>query len=63
MGPFQGGNEIRAMPIQHALGKVGARPAPLTLGKLASEQALEDMIVRERAGRKPCPSSSSSRRC
>ncbi len=35
------------MPIQHALWKVGAQPTPLSLGKLASEQALEDMIVRE----------------
>lgn len=35
------------MPIQHALWKVGAQPAPLSLGKLASEQMLEEMIVRE----------------
>jgi len=35
------------MPIQHALWKVGTQPTPLSLGKLASEQALEDMIVRE----------------
>ncbi len=35
------------MPIQHAIWKVGAQPTPLSLGKLASEQALEDMIVRE----------------
>lgn len=35
------------MPIQHAIWKVGTQPTPLTLGKLASEQALEDMIVRE----------------
>lgn len=35
------------MPIQHAIWKVGVQPTPLSLGKLASEQALEDMIVRE----------------
>jgi hypothetical protein len=35
------------MPIQHALWKTGARPTPLPLGKLGSEQALEDMIARE----------------
>jgi hypothetical protein len=35
------------MPIQHAIWKVGAQPTPLSLGKLASELALEDMIVRE----------------
>ncbi|HRI88714.1 MAG TPA: hypothetical protein PKY38_12065 [Opitutaceae bacterium] len=35
------------MPIQHALWKVGAQPTPLSLGKLASEQAREDMIDRE----------------
>lgn len=35
------------MPIQHAIWKVGTPPTPLKLGKLASEQALEDMIVRE----------------
>lgn len=35
------------MPIQYAIWKVGAQPTPLSLGKLASEQALEDMIVRE----------------
>ena len=37
------------MPIQHALWKVGTQPTPLSLGKLASEQALEDMIVRSSA--------------
>ncbi len=35
------------MPIQHAIWKVGPQPIPLNLGKLASEQMLEDMIVRE----------------
>ena len=35
------------MPIQHAIWKVGTQPTPLSLTKLASEQALEDMIVRE----------------
>lgn len=35
------------MPIKHAIWKVGTQPPPLSLGKLASEQALEDMIVRE----------------
>lgn len=35
------------MPIQHAIWKVGAQPEPLGTTKLASEQALEDMIVRE----------------
>lgn len=35
------------MPIQHALWKVGPQPTALSLGKLASEQALEEMIVRE----------------
>jgi len=35
------------MPIQHALWKVGAQPTPLSLGKLPSEQSLEEMSVRE----------------
>jgi hypothetical protein len=35
------------MPIQHAIWKVGTPPTPLKRGKLASEQALEEMIVRE----------------
>lgn len=35
------------MPIQHAIWRVGDQPAPLTNSKLASEQLLEDMIVRE----------------
>jgi len=35
------------MPIQHAIWKVGAQPTPLSITRLASEQALEDMIVRE----------------
>ena len=33
------------MPIQHAIWKVGNRPEPLTISKLASEKKLEDMIV------------------
>jgi len=35
------------MPIQHAIWKVGEKPAQLTLGRLASEQRLEEMIVRD----------------
>ncbi len=35
------------MPIQHAIWKSGAQPTPLSPGKLANEQVLEDMIVRE----------------
>lgn len=35
------------MPIQHAIWKVGTQPTPLNLGKLSSEQTLEEMIVRE----------------
>jgi hypothetical protein len=35
------------MPIHHALWRVGTQPTQLNLGKLASEQSLEDMIVRE----------------
>jgi len=35
------------MPIRHAIWKVGSTPAPLTVTHLASEQALEDMIVRD----------------
>ena len=37
------------MPIQHAIWKVGVQPTPLGLAKLASEQALEEMIIREPA--------------
>jgi hypothetical protein len=37
------------MPIQHAIWQVGQQPTPLTTAKLASEQQLEDMIVREPA--------------
>jgi hypothetical protein len=33
------------MPIQHAIWKVGEKPVPLSAGRLASEQALEEMIV------------------
>jgi hypothetical protein len=35
------------MPIQHAIWKVGDKPAPVPISRLASEQLLEDMIVRE----------------
>ena len=35
------------MPIQHAIWKIGATPAPLITSRLASEQQLEDMIVRD----------------
>jgi hypothetical protein len=34
-----------AMPIQHAIWKVGTKPAPLATTTLASEQQLEEMIV------------------
>lgn len=33
------------MPIKHAIWTVGAKPAPLALGRLATEQQLEEMIV------------------
>ena len=36
------------MPIQHAIWQVGAQPLPLTNSRLASEQLLEEMIVRDR---------------
>ena len=35
------------MPMQHAIWRVGDQPAPLASSKLASEQLLEAMIVRE----------------
>lgn len=35
------------MPIQHAIWQVGAQPLPLTNSRLASEQLLEEMIVRD----------------
>lgn len=35
------------MPIQHAIWKVGEKPEPLTASQLASEQKLEEMIVRD----------------
>jgi RecB family endonuclease NucS len=35
------------MPIQHAIWRVGDEPAPLVSSKLASEQQLEGMIVRD----------------
>ena len=34
------------MPIQHAIWKVGAKPEPLSASQLASEQQLEETIVR-----------------
>ncbi|MFN7342295.1 MAG: nuclease, partial [bacterium] len=33
------------MPIQHAIWKVGSKPEPLIVSKLATEKLLEDMIV------------------
>jgi len=35
------------MPIHHAIWRVGDQPAPLVSSRLASEQQLEDMIVRD----------------
>jgi hypothetical protein len=35
------------MPIQHAIWKVGANPEPLSASQLASEQKLEEMIIRD----------------
>lgn len=35
------------MPIHHAIWRVGDQPAPLVPSRLASEQQLEDMIVRD----------------
>lgn len=35
------------MPIQHSIWKVGSQPTALKYGTLATEQTLEDMIVRE----------------
>ena len=35
------------MPIQHAIWKVGDQPLPLSASRLASEQQLEEMIVRD----------------
>jgi hemin uptake protein HemP len=35
------------MPIQHAIWKVGENPVPLSASQLASEQKLEEMIVRD----------------
>ncbi len=35
------------MPIHHAIWRVGEQPAPLVYSRLASEQQLEDMIVRD----------------
>jgi hypothetical protein len=35
------------MPIQHAIWKVGDNPLPLSRARLASEQKLEEMIVRD----------------
>ncbi|MEI6177643.1 MAG: nuclease [Verrucomicrobiota bacterium] len=37
------------MPIHHAIWKIGEKPTALSLTKLATEQELEDMIVREPA--------------
>ncbi|MBX3626355.1 MAG: DUF91 domain-containing protein [Rhizobacter sp.] len=35
------------MPIHHAIWRVGEQPVPLFSSRLASEQQLEDMIVRD----------------
>ena len=35
------------MPIQHAIWKVGEAPVVLAISQLASEQQLEEMIVRD----------------
>jgi hypothetical protein len=35
------------MPIQHAIWKVGDKPAPLAVSSLVSEQKLEEMIVKD----------------
>jgi hypothetical protein len=35
------------MPIHHAIWRIGDQPAPLNVSRLASEQQLEEMIVRE----------------
>jgi hypothetical protein len=35
------------MPVHHAIWRVGEQPAPLVSSRLASEQQLEDMIVRD----------------
>ena len=35
------------MPIHHAIWTVGENPTPLSVGQLATEQQLEDMIVRD----------------
>ena len=37
------------MPTKHAIWTVGAKPAPLALGRLATEQQLEEMIVADPA--------------
>lgn len=37
------------MPIKHAIWAVGTTPAPLALGRLATEQQLEEMIVADPA--------------
>jgi hypothetical protein len=34
------------MPVEHAIWKIGEKPVPLAVGKLASEQKLEEMIVK-----------------
>ncbi len=37
------------MPIKHAIWTVGAKPAPLALGRLVTEPQLEEMIVADPA--------------
>ena len=38
---------MTVMSIQHAIWKIGDSPAPLSLGRLPSEQMLEEMILRD----------------
>lgn len=35
------------MPVHHAIWRVGDKPRPLTISKLASEQLLEKMILND----------------
>jgi Endonuclease NucS len=35
------------MPIHHAIWRIGEQPAPLVMSRMANEQHLEDMIVRD----------------
>ncbi len=45
-GPERHGGIVSpALPIHHAIWKVGASPEPLSLSKLASEKELQDMVT------------------